>query len=67
MIEDIPMNTTKLVSQFSEVNCNFYGFYKLELCACAVIIGHSELRSEPSDKHRLLSGFGYNSIDTLPK
>jgi hypothetical protein len=67
MIEDIPMNTKKLVSQFSEVKCNFYGFYKLGLCTCAVIIGHSKLRSEPSDKHRLLSGFGYNSTDTPPK
>ena len=50
-----------------EVKCTFYGFYKCRLCACAEIIGHSELTTEPSykpsDISRLFSGFSYNSTD----
>jgi hypothetical protein len=34
MIEDILKNTTKLVSQFLEFKCIFYGLYKLGLCYC---------------------------------
>ena len=50
-----------------EVKCIFYGFYMLGLCVCAVITRHSARTSKPSDMHRLLSGFGYNSMDTQPK
>jgi hypothetical protein len=42
-------------------------FYKCRLCACAEIIGHSKLTMEPFDNPKLLLGFGYNSMDTLPK
>jgi hypothetical protein len=36
MIEDILKNTTKLVSQFLEFKCIFYGLYKLGLCCCGI-------------------------------